>query len=225
MRKIQLLQAVTMGRVLETHHPASFRLTMNPGCISSHNRNNIFSTLIQALTPYDVRSKPNHQTHKTCAFLGLVLTYGITHGTKNIKSCDENYALLRYNATSSGNPLPTFRDNVSVPPSRVGKSSWHLKMGPVCCPETSVTNEHSTQEHRSHQYRAGSLKSQNACDVTFVCGVLTASRVIASILSRSQNYEKWQLASSRLPVSLFTRSEKLGSHSMDFYEIWYLRIF
>jgi hypothetical protein len=30
--------------------------------------------------------------------------------------------LLRYYAASSGNPLPTFRDNVSVPSSRVKKS-------------------------------------------------------------------------------------------------------
>jgi hypothetical protein len=29
---------------------------------------------------------------------------------------------LGYNAASSGNPLPTFRDNVSVPSSRVKKS-------------------------------------------------------------------------------------------------------
>jgi hypothetical protein len=32
-------------------------------------------------------------------------------------------ALLGYNAASSGNPLPTFRNNVSVPSSRVKKSS------------------------------------------------------------------------------------------------------
>jgi hypothetical protein len=31
-------------------------------------------------------------------------------------------ALLEYNAASSGNPLPTFRDNVSVPSSRVMNS-------------------------------------------------------------------------------------------------------
>jgi hypothetical protein len=30
-------------------------------------------------------------------------------------------ALMGYNATSSGNPLPTSRDNVSVPPSRAKK--------------------------------------------------------------------------------------------------------
>jgi len=31
----------------------------------------------------------------------------------------EDYALLSYYATSSGNSLPTFQDNVSVPSSRV----------------------------------------------------------------------------------------------------------
>jgi hypothetical protein len=35
---------------------------------------------------------------------------------------DEICALLGCNAASSGNPLPTFRDNVSVPSSRVKKS-------------------------------------------------------------------------------------------------------
>ena len=32
---------------------------------------------------------------------------------------DENCALLGYNTASSGNSLPTFRDNLSVPSSRV----------------------------------------------------------------------------------------------------------
>jgi hypothetical protein len=57
--------------------------------------------------------------------------------------------LLRYYATSNGNTLPTFRDNVSVPSSRVKKSNnvswttWSLKMGPICCLETSVKDYHS----------------------------------------------------------------------------------
>jgi hypothetical protein len=37
---------------------------------------------------------------------------------KNFEIC----SLLRYYAASSGNPIPTFRDNVSVPSSRVKKS-------------------------------------------------------------------------------------------------------
>jgi hypothetical protein len=35
---------------------------------------------------------------------------------------DEICALLGYHAASIGNPLPTFRDNVSVPSSRVKES-------------------------------------------------------------------------------------------------------
>jgi hypothetical protein len=37
---------------------------------------------------------------------------------------DEICALLGYNAASSGNPLPMFRDNVSVPSSRVKKPKF-----------------------------------------------------------------------------------------------------
>jgi len=34
------------------------------------------------------------------------------------REVDENCTLLGYNAASSGNSLPTFRDNLSVPTSR-----------------------------------------------------------------------------------------------------------
>jgi hypothetical protein len=46
------------------------------------------------------------------------------------RDADEICAFLRYYAASNGNPLPTFRDNVSVPSSRVKKS----------CLETSVND-------------------------------------------------------------------------------------
>jgi hypothetical protein len=36
------------------------------------------------------------------------------------RHADEISCLLRYYAASNGNPLPTFRDNVSVLSSRVG---------------------------------------------------------------------------------------------------------
>ena len=52
------------------------------------------------------------------------------------REVDENCALLGYYAASSGNSLPTFRDNLSIPSSRV-------ELGPVSCPETSVRNYHS----------------------------------------------------------------------------------
>jgi hypothetical protein len=71
------------------------------------------------------------------------------------RDADEICSLLGYNAASSGNFLPTFRDNVSVPSSRV-KKSRPLKMGPIRCPETSVKDYHSTlrytpEERRSHR--------------------------------------------------------------------------
>ena len=89
---------------------------------------------------------------------------------------DEICALLGYYATSSSNPLPTFRDNVSVPSLRVKNSkkqnfssfypriSWPLKMGAILCPETSVKDYHSMlrntpEERRSHRHRGGSLRS------------------------------------------------------------------
>jgi len=52
------------------------------------------------------------------------------------RELDENCALLGYHAASSGNFLPTFRDNLSIPFSRVKKT------GPMDCPETSVRNHH-----------------------------------------------------------------------------------
>jgi hypothetical protein len=42
--------------------------------------------------------------------------------------------------------------------------SWHVRMGPIRCPETSVHNYHTTpcnnpEDHRFRQHRGGSLKS------------------------------------------------------------------
>ena len=51
----------------------------------------------------------------------------------------ENCALLGYYAASSGNLLPTFRDELSSPNFR-GQES--LKTGPIDFPETSITNYH-----------------------------------------------------------------------------------
>jgi hypothetical protein len=93
-------------------------------------------------------------------------------------------ALLRCYAASSGNPLPTFRHNISVPSSSVKNSnglhltSCPLKMGPIRCPETSVKHYHSTlrntpEERRSHQHRDVSLKSRTAA--VFVCSVFALS--------------------------------------------------
>jgi len=69
----------------------------------------------------------------------------------------ENCTLLGHYAASSGNFLPTFRGNPSVPSSR-------FKIGPIGCTETSVINYHyslpnSQEERSSHLLRGGSLKS------------------------------------------------------------------
>jgi hypothetical protein len=76
-------------------------------------------------------------------------------------------AFLRYYAASSGNPLQTFRNNISVPSSRIPMSwtSSSFKMGPIHCPETSVKDYHSTlsntpEERKSHQCRRESLEPQ-----------------------------------------------------------------
>ena len=61
--------------------------------------------------------------------------------------------VITYTA-SSGKFLPTFRDNVSVPYSGL-KNGIPLRMGPICCPETSVRIFHyslrNNPEERSSQ--------------------------------------------------------------------------
>jgi hypothetical protein len=67
---------------------------------------------------------------------------------KIIELCD----LLGYYAALSDSSVPTFRDNLSFPLSRVKKSEKKtsfldfltLEKGPICCSETSVQNYHST---------------------------------------------------------------------------------
>ena len=61
------------------------------------------------------------------------------------RDVNENCALLGYCTASSGNFLPTFRDNSSFPStgSKNPKSLKNpLEMGPIGCPETSVRNYH-----------------------------------------------------------------------------------
>ena len=48
------------------------------------------------------------------------------------------FALLGCYAARVDSYLPTFRDNLQFPPSKIGQSCF--KMGPVTCPETSVNN-------------------------------------------------------------------------------------
>jgi hypothetical protein len=68
------------------------------------------------------------------------------------RDADEICALLGYYAALIGSPVPTFRDNISVPSLRVKKSKTKaffsdfltLENGPIYCLETSVQNYRST---------------------------------------------------------------------------------
>jgi hypothetical protein len=56
---------------------------------------------------------------------------------------DEKCALLGYYAASSGNPLPTFRDDISVPFIRANNPNFLTsQMGPMGCHDTSAKNYH-----------------------------------------------------------------------------------
>jgi hypothetical protein len=72
----------------------------------------------------------------------------------------ENLDLQRYYAASSGNNLPTFLGNLSVP-----FSGLTMRMGPIACSETSVTYyqyslRNNPEERSSQLLRGGSLKSR-----------------------------------------------------------------
>jgi hypothetical protein len=71
----------------------------------------------------------------------------INHISGFRREVDDIWALLQYYAAYSGNSLPTFRDNLSVPSSR-SMISWTLKMGPIGCPQTSVRNYHYTPRNK-----------------------------------------------------------------------------
>jgi hypothetical protein len=82
----------------------------------------------------------------------------------------EIYALLADNAMYGDNPLPTFRDNPSVPSSRAKKTFWSLKMGQRGYTETSVKDCHCTlrkipEERSSHSHRPYS--SADTCHGTY----------------------------------------------------------
>jgi hypothetical protein len=93
---------------------------------------------------------------------GVLAYRDITSMVCRQRTCTlEICGLLSYYTASCGNYLPTFRDNISVPSSRVKIS---VRMGQIRCPETSVNNYHTTpcnnpEDHRFHQHCGGSLKS------------------------------------------------------------------
>jgi hypothetical protein len=78
----------------------------------------------------------------------------------------KSLVLLGRYAMWIGSYLLTFRNNLTVPSSRVnkGQSSWPLKIEPIYCPETLQTNYQSTlrnvpEQRNSHLRGGGSLKS------------------------------------------------------------------
>jgi hypothetical protein len=90
------------------------------------------------------------------------------------------YALLGYYTAPSGNTLPTFRDNLSVPSSRVKKS---LNIGGIGCPETSVKDCHSMlrnvpEECRCHRHRSGNLKSREGCSAYLLVVYLRHTSIV-----------------------------------------------
>jgi hypothetical protein len=89
----------------------------------------------------------------------------------------QNCPLIGYYAASSGISLPTVRDNLSVPSSRVKQDQGRVKnsspsnMRPIGCPETSARNYHyllcnNPEGRSSHLLRGGSLKLRGMVQLT-----------------------------------------------------------
>ena len=81
----------------------------------------------------------------------------------------DNCALLGYYAESSGNFLPTFGDNHSVPSSRV------KMMGPIGCPETSVRNCHYSLRNNLEERSSDLLQPCSPCSSVLVCCIIVLS--------------------------------------------------
>jgi hypothetical protein len=129
--------------------------------------------------------------------------------------------LLEYYEVSSGNTLPTLRDNGSVPSSRVNKF-WPLKIEPIHCPETSVKDYHSTlcntpEEHRSRQHSSGSLKSRYW--VTCI-----SSKEFSEQLSRYQLFKYDRLSSTHLIIqncdNFIRYSSAVRTFPYTIFEMW-----
>ena len=60
------------------------------------------------------------------------------------READDNCVLLSCYAVSNGNFVPTFRNKISVPSSRIRifSYSWSLRMGTICRNETSEKKYH-----------------------------------------------------------------------------------
>jgi hypothetical protein len=79
---------------------------------------------------------------------------------------DEIRAFLRDYTSLNGNPLPTVRDNISVPSSRI-------KIGPMRCPKMSVKYYHSTLHNTPKERRSeGSTHFPKSWEPPENCGHL-----------------------------------------------------
>jgi hypothetical protein len=99
----------------------------------------------------------------------------------------ENCALPGYYAASSGNVLPTFRDNLSVP------SSWVknlLKIGPIGCFETSVRNQHYSQRNNAEDSSVIYFASE-----AWKCGLNSISTFTIFIVKYSENPKQYHIQS------------------------------
>jgi hypothetical protein len=77
---------------------------------------------------------------------------------------DEIRSLLGHYAASNGNPLPTFRDNVSVPSSKGQevKEKKEKNLGPMHCLVTSVKSYHSRLRNTPEERRSYFVTSLSA---------------------------------------------------------------
>jgi hypothetical protein len=119
------------------------------------------------------------------------------------RDVDEICALLGYYSASSGNPLPTFRDNVSVQSSRAKKSSswnsWPLKMGPIRCPEASVKDYHSTRRNLPEEHRYMEMLLEDLANRK-ICAKFFPHRRIDERVEHSHNF--------RIPIQTCETSQQ-----------------
>ena len=76
---------------------------------------------------------PDRTVYDVCISIHRLFPSNIISGFR--RKADENCAFLDYYAASSGNSLPTFRHNLSVP-------YWGIQIGPIGFPQTSIGNYH-----------------------------------------------------------------------------------
>jgi hypothetical protein len=104
---------------------------------------------------------------------------------------DENCTLLGCYAASSGNFLPTFRDNLSVPSSGAQNSKgildyWTVKMGQRGFPETSAINYHYSLRNNPEERSSNLLrKFKSRKNLTRISSALRENQHTFITISRS----------------------------------------